>query len=152
MEDFMKLYEQVYKDLYRIALYYMGNATEAEDAVGDAVLKAYEHFNRLKNRDAFRSWIIKILINTCKKRMRSWFRKNEELDNANLFYEKDLETAPLVSAAMEILSQEERLIVALYVFGGYIGEEIAQMLGIKHSTVRSKYHRALFKMKKYLEA
>ena len=151
MEAFIGLYKDVYKDLYKIAYYYMGNASEAEDAVSDAVLKAYENFEKLKNQEAFKAWITKILINTCKSKMRSWFRKNESTDELELGYEHDFTLRPALEAALKILSDEERLIVALYVFGGYKGEEIAKLLKINHSTVRSKYHRALLKMKKQLE-
>ena len=44
------------------------------------------------------------------------------------------------------LSEEERLIVTLTVFGGYKGEEIAGILHKNHSTIRSKYRRALKKL------
>lgn len=151
MEAFMGLYQEVYKDLYKVAYYYMGNKQEAEDAVSDAVLKAYENFNSLRNKDAFKAWITKILINTCKTRMRSWFRKTESCEDVELSYEQDLIIGPALATAMKILSKEERLIVALYVFGGYKGEEIGKLLHMNHSTVRSKYHRALLKMKKELE-
>ncbi len=43
------------------------------------------------------------------------------------------------------LKDEERLIVALSVFGGYTGEEIAGILEKNPSTIRSKYRRALKK-------
>ena len=163
MDDFIKLYSDIYKDLYRIAYYYMGNRAEAEDAVGDAVLSAYENFNSLREKEAFRGWMIKILVNTCKKRMKNWYGKenvsiseNKEKEGKNLEqsilnYEPDYTNGPAVQAAMEVLSEEERMIVALYVFSGYKGEEISQIMQIKHSTVRSKYHRALGKMKKQLE-
>ena len=151
MEAFIGLYEEVYKDLYKIAYYYMGNKSEAEDAVSDAVLKAYENFNSLKNKDAFKAWITKILINTCKSRMRSWFKKNADADEVDISYEQDLTLRPALETALRILNDEERLIVALYVFGGYKGEEISKLMKMNHSTVRSKYHRALLKMKKQLE-
>lgn len=165
MDEFIKLYSEVYKDLYRIAYYYMGNKAEAEDAVGDAVLSAYENFNSLREREAFRVWIIRILVNTCKKRMKKWYGKDEvSISEANrnenvvntreevlLSHEPDYTDRPAVQAAMSVLSEEERMIVAFYVLGGYKGEEIGQMMNLKHSTVRSKYHRALGKMKKQLE-
>ena len=163
MDDFIKLYSDIYKDLYRIAYYYMGNRAEAEDAVGDAVLSAYENFNSLREIEAFRGWMIKILVNTCKKRMKKWYGKEtvsisenkggegNHLEHGVLNYEPDYTNALAVQAAMEVLSEEERMIVALYVFSGYKGEEISQIMQIKHSTVRSKYHRALGKMKKQLE-
>ena len=67
MERFMELYEAVYKDLYRLAYYYMGNAQDAEDVVQDATLSAYEHFGRLRTEEAFRPWIFKILVNRCRR-------------------------------------------------------------------------------------
>ena len=161
MDEFIKLYSEVYKDLYRIAYYYMGNKAEAEDAVGDAVLSAYENFNSLREREAFRGWIIKILANTCKKRLKNWYGRDEVSiseksqsdvnEEVVLSHEPDYTDRPAVQAAMEVLTEEERMIVALYVLGGYKGEEISQILQLKHSTVRSKYHRALGKMKKQLE-
>ena len=44
------------------------------------------------------------------------------------------------------LDEEERVIVLLTVFGGYKGEEIARILRRRHSTVRSRYRRALKKL------
>ena len=49
------------------------------------------------------------------------------------------------------LKDEERLIVALSVFGGYTGKEIAGILEKNPSTIRSKYRRALKKMREKLE-
>ncbi len=151
MNEFIELYSEVYKDLYRIAYYYMGNKAEAEDAVGDAVLRAYENFNSLREKEAFRGWIIKILVNCCKKRMKIWYRKEEDLEQVNLQHEPDYITGPAIQEALTILTEEERLIIALYVFGGYKGEEISKMLNKNHNTIRSKYHRALEKLKKQLE-
>ena len=53
---------------------------------------------------------------------------------------------------LAVLSEEERKIVALAVFGGYKGEEIAKMMHARHSTIRSKYRRALKKLEKSLLA
>ena len=49
------------------------------------------------------------------------------------------------------LDEEERLIVLLTVFGGYKGEEIAKILNRGHSTVRSRYRRALKKLERKLQ-
>ena len=48
------------------------------------------------------------------------------------------------------LEEEERLIVTLTIFGGYKGEEIARLLNKNHSTIRSKYRRALKKLESEL--
>lgn len=150
MEQFWELYEQVYKDMYRLAYYYLGNAQDAEDAVGETVLKAYEKFASLRKKESFKSWIFKILVNQCM----TFLRKKAARGTSELMEEPSIELALEDSMAAEdllsVLSGEERQIVALSVFGGYKGEEIAQLLHIKHSTVRTKYRRALKKMERYL--
>ena len=150
MERFMELYETVYKDLYRLAYYYLGNAQEAEDAVSETVLKAYENFGSLRKEDAFRSWIFKILVNQCKtQQRRGTVRKSAELLEEPS-YQPELADGVVTKEMLSCLSEEERQIVALTVFGGYKGEEIAKLLHRRHSTVRSKYRRALKKLEQQI--
>lgn len=157
MEEFMEWYEAIYPQMYRVAYYYMRNQHEAEDAVQDAVLTAYEKRYQLKDKEKFRSWMMTILVNRCKTRMKKWFQKNENVEEVSaveerqLGREEDFATNAVVKQVFFQLEEEERLIVGLSIFGGYKGEEIAKMLGKNHSTVRSKYRRALQKMKKELE-
>ena len=148
----MMLYESVYQDLYRFAYYYMGNPQDAEDVVSETVLKAYEKFSTLRNEVSFRSWIFKILVNQAndylkKHRMN---RTNELVDEP--FYHPELSDALITKEMLSTLSEEERRIVTLAVFGGYKGEEIAGMIGQRHSTIRSKYRRALKKLEKIVFA
>ena len=49
---FAQMYETVYIDLYRFALCMMKNKHDAEDAVGEAILKAYENIRKLKDEEA----------------------------------------------------------------------------------------------------
>ena len=58
------------RDLYHYALCLMKNPQEAEDAVSEAVVAAYENIHKLKKEEAFRSWIFTILTNKCKKRLK----------------------------------------------------------------------------------
>ena len=150
MERFMEQYQAVYKDMYRLAYYYMGNAEDAEDAVQETALSAYEHFHRLKNKEAFHPWIFKILVNRCKKslkRRKLWGIRKEEPEPS---YEPSLTSQAELLELLGRLEEEERLIVTLIVFGGYKGEEIARLLNKNHSTVRSKYRRALKKLESEL--
>ena len=150
MERFMILYESVYKDLYRLAYYYLGNPQDAEDIVSETVLKAYEKFSTLRREDAFRAWIFKILVNQCS----SHLRKNAGRKTAEMVdepaYHPELGDAMITKDILSCLSAEERQIVALAVFGGYKGEEIAAILHQKHSTIRSRYRRALRKLEKQI--
>ena len=157
MEEFMQYYEKVYPQLYRTALFYMQNQQEAEDAVQDAVLAAYEKFHQLRDREKFAPWIMQILVNRCRRRMKTWFRREKDIDGISPSQEVELSSEPDFATALAVkqvfweLKEEEMMIVALSVFGGYTSEEVAGILGRNHSTVRSKYRRALQKMRKKLE-
>lgn len=147
---FAQMYETVYIDLYKFALCLMKNKQDAEDAVGEAVLKAYENIRKLRDENAFRSWIFTITANTCRRRLREAAKKkNESLEETlhNIPSEEvDYGVSVDVRRAFFILSEEEQTIIGLSVFGGYSSKEIGKMLGLKDNTVRSKKVRALEKM------
>ncbi len=149
-KTFAQMYETVYKDMYRFALCMMRNPQEAEDVVSEAVVAAYENVGKLKNENAFRSWIFAILSNTCKKRWREAARKEDCLNGEGLFQESfeepDMGLAVDVRKAFFLLEEEEQTIVGLSVFGGYNSQEIGEALNLNPNTVRSKRSRALQKM------
>lgn len=153
MERFLELYQNVYRDLYRLAYYYMGNAQDAEDSVQDAALSACQHFHKLKKEASFRSWMFSILINHCKKNLKKRGQRELAIEQpltlctAN---SKELDAPAEILELLQVLTEEERLIVTLTVFGGYKSEEIAHMLHRNHNTIRSKYRRALKKLQKEL--
>lgn len=150
MEQFWELYEMVYKDMYRLAYYYLGNAQDAEDVVGETVIKAYEKFGSLRKKEAFKSWIFTVLVNQCKTFLRKKTVKGTTELVEEPSFEPSMEDNTVVKDLLSVLSEEEKQIVVLSVFGGYKGEEIARVLHIKHGTVRTKYRRALKKMERYL--
>jgi len=149
-EAFAMLYKDVYKELYRFAYYTLQNTHDAEDAVSEAVIDAYRNIYQLKNPKAFKSWIVQIVSYKCKKKMKESKKQWEEITDT--IPDKAYEPASHVSVmqAMTVLSEEERLIVTMHIFGGYKEKEISTILHKKHSTVRSKYCRALDKLKQAL--
>lgn len=56
-QAFAALYEEIYMDLYRFAFYTMKQPQDAEDAVSEAVMTAFEKIGMLKKADAFKSWM-----------------------------------------------------------------------------------------------
>jgi len=149
---FAQMYEVIYKDLYRFALCIMRHPEDAEDAVSEAVISAYQHVNKLRNQDAFKSWIFTILANVCKKKLRNPAGKERSLEGYDGTEQKDMGMPVDIKKAFYILSEEERLIVALSVFGGYNSSEIGTIYKLNASTVRSKRKRALEKMGCILES
>lgn len=165
-DAFMELYRMHYKEMYAYACYMLRHQQDAEDVVADTVMAAFEGIGRLRDVYRFRQWIFKILSNQCKRRRKAYsddaqntvrsFSDDESGDDVwnkvsdGRDMAEDLTDRQWVQAAFEALSDEEKYIVNSFLFGGYKGDEIAKSLGIGSSTLRSKYRRALMKMKERL--
>ena len=150
VKAFSELYSRIYVELYKFALYTLKHPQEAEDAVSDTVVTAYEKISSLKKEESFRSWIFTILSNHCKNQ----FRKRNQthgLDETYPSKESDYAVSQDVKSAFWKLDDEERLIVSFSVFGGYQSDEIGQMLDMNPVTVRSRKKRALEKMRVVLQ-
>ena len=78
-EAFAQLYQAVYQDLYRFALYVLKNPEDAQDAVAETVADAYAEIKKLRDSEAFKGWIFKILSNKCKRKLKEYTRKTEPL-------------------------------------------------------------------------
>lgn len=150
-EAFAGLYEAVYRDLYRFALYVLKNPEDAQDAVAETVADAYASIGKLRDSGAFKGWIFKILSNKCKRRLKEYTRKTEPLKEEEGSSQGDMDRDMQVREAFYSLDDEERFIVAMQVFGGYKSKEIGLILHKNHNTVRSRLDRALKKMEQLLQ-
>lgn len=154
-QAFCDLY-MLYNDrLYRYAFFKLGNTEDAKDAVSDCIVEAYEHITSLKNEKAFSAWIFKIMYRSCCSLIKEQVRlKNtvdiDNLNNSSASYSISYENTE-VKEALEILSNEERDIVLLAAVAGCKTKEIAKLMGLNHSTVRSKLSRSLIKMRCFME-
>lgn len=149
---FSLLYAGVCKEMYKFALYMMKHTEDAEDAVSETVISAFENIAKLKNESSFKSWIFTILGNQCRKMLGKRENHASEEETPEAGHEPDYEQHFDVKEAFARLEEEERMILSYSVFAGYGSEEIAQMLEMNAATVRSKKSRALGKMRKMLEA
>jgi len=147
-EAFASLYEMVYKDLYRYALYMLGQKEDAEDVVSETVMAAYAQIGQLKSPEAFRAWIFRILSNKCRNQRAAYLHKTGEVDEQMPDPSGDFTKESMLRAAMDTLTGEEREIICLHVFGGYKSHEIGLILKMNPATVRSREHRALEKLRK----
>lgn len=150
VQAFAELYREIYRDLYRFALYTLRNSHDAEDAVSETVTDAWAQIAMLRRTESFRSWMFAILTNKCRRRLKQYTEKTQELLEELCADMRDAEEDADVRAAFARLEAEERMIISLRVFGGYSSREIAAQLGMNDNTVRSKYKRALEKMEAYL--
>ncbi len=153
-QAFGDLYELYAKDMYRFAYFYTSSPFLAEDAVGDAVLAAFEKIGQLRKAESFKSWLFKILFLCCAKKQKEKSAANNTVRISEIRglstepkdYVKNLE----LKKAMETLSKEERQIVILSFALDYTSDEISKLLGLKSGTVRSKLSRAAKKIREEL--
>ncbi|MBQ7689433.1 MAG: RNA polymerase sigma factor [Clostridia bacterium] len=151
-EAFGALYAAYAPELYRFALWYMKDEDDAADAVQEACLLAFRNLKSLKNAAAFKSWFFKILSNTCKTAL----SKRNRLSVVSLDDEKTAYDAAYfddtsdADALLSLLSDLDRQIVTMAVLGGFTSKEIAEHLGLKSGTVRSRLSRALAFLKRNL--
>ena len=159
-ESFCSLYG-LYKDkLYRYAVYRLGDPHEAEDAVSECVLAAWQRIGQLRKPDAFGAWIFRILHNVCAGYIAGSIRHRDSLQS---IYESDADSSSAASwqgsqtqlsielqDALAQLTDDERTAVLLSVIGGLNSNEISRITGAAPGSVRSRLSRGLAKMRAYL--
>lgn len=150
IQAFASLYETVYQDLYRFALFTMKNKEEAEDAVSESVIAAYESIHKLRKAESFRSWMFQIVANQCKKiwKRREHFLDGTVADKAGVSFE--MEEHMDLWCCFSCLTEKERMVLAMHVFGGYNSREIGKLLKMAPGTVRSLKSRAIIRMRHML--
>ncbi|MEE1319164.1 MAG: RNA polymerase sigma factor [Ruminococcus sp.] len=154
--SFSILYSHIYKDLYRYALFTLRNSQDAEDCVSEAVIDAYRTIGKLKNEDAFKAWFFKILSAKCTKKIRGYYENpllhNEQLQQTSFTYDlNNVDTSIDLQKAFSTLYPEDRMIISLTVFGGYNSKEVSKILKMNSNTVRSRYARALERLRVILQ-
>jgi RNA polymerase sigma-70 factor, ECF subfamily len=134
---------------YRVARGVLRNTTDAEDVAQEALLRAYRRFDRLRDRNRFRAWLVRIAFRLALDCLRSGKRRElrdtlwsqperrppdanaEELAASNEFQVH-------LNNALAELPEKLRLVLLLAAMEGHTIEEIAGMLGISTGTVKSR--------------
>ena len=136
--------------MYRVAWSYLGNNQDVEDAVQDAIVKAWEKRESLRRQEQFKPWLTRILVNQCKnvlRKRRKWSFFPLEEDTASV--EPPEDGAP-VHEALQKLKPEQRIVMTLYYVDGYTMQEIADTLSIPLGTIKTRLHSARKQLKQIL--
>lgn len=151
---FGSIYEAVAGDLYRVALYTLGNPDDAQDVVGETFMEAFKGIKNLRDENSFQSWIMRILSIRCKRRIGRYVREKGNIDIDDYIEEGVPDVSGLrveLVDALGRLAPQERQILILSALQGYTMREIADLLEIPQGTVSSKLHRTLAKLRKMLQ-
>ena len=148
-EEFERLVIENQLSMYRFAMSILKNSNDAEDAVSETVLTAYEHLSSLKKSDSFKAWMMTILVNVSKKMLRK--KKRVVLyDDLGLFEKSTDEGSCEMWEAVLTLNAKYAKVVILYYYEGFSTREIARILHIPEGTVKSRLSRARSKLQQII--
>jgi RNA polymerase sigma-70 factor, ECF subfamily len=133
---------------YRLAGLILGNGADAEDAIGDALLRAWRQLPSLRDDDRFEAWFDRIVVNVCRDRLRRrrLVRFVPLPDEPSIApgdpFRAVIERDALLRAA-DGLGVDERTVLVLHYWADLTLDEVARRMGIPVGTVKTRLHRAL---------
>ena len=136
--------------MYRVAWSILRNEADVQDALQDAVLKAWEKRDKLRDEKFFRTWITRILINACydTQRKRRRIVSMDEIPESTVSNAPD----PDLALALQALPEKLRLPLVLCYSEGMSYEEAADVLRIPITTLRGRLRRGKEELRKELNA
>lgn len=151
-----QIYKLFYKSMYRTSLRIVNDPMEAEDIMQESFLEAFQNIDAFPENISLGTWLKRIVVNHSLDVMNKRKIVFEDIDaHVDLIDESEDETArdieidgrvEEVQEAIEILTDNYRVILSLYLFEGYDPDEIANILSIKRSTARSQISKAKKKL------
>ena len=144
---------------FRTAYLITGDASEAEDATQEALVKAYRSLWRFRPGAPFRPWLLRIVANEARNRKGAAGRRARlVLRAATEAPVGDAAPSPEAAAlaaerraellfALEALREADRLAIACRYFLGLSEEETAAALGCARGTVKSRLSRAIGRLR-----
>jgi len=166
-DAFRELFETYRTRAYRVAYGFLGGHEDALDAVQDAFIKAYRGLGTFERRAQFRTWLMRIVTNTCLDRRRSRragpaplsdeiVEMTPEDTQPHHRRQTPLETMEYgelreaLNQALEQVSEAHRTVFVLHSEEGMTYREIAEVLGISEGTVMSRLYHARKNLQKIL--
>lgn len=146
-----QLYRATSPAVYAYLLSVLKNSQDAEDALHDTYLNIWTGAAGYRSQGKPMAWIMTIGKNLCLRQLRSQSRQASPLEEWMEYTpdsgEMTQEDKWVIQQCMEQLPDDARLIVVLHAVAGFKHREIAKMLELPLSTVLSKYHRSIRKLK-----
>ena len=159
-EEIVQRYQQV---AFRTAYVITGSAADAEDAAQEGFVKAYRALDRFRLDAALRPWLLRIVANEARNRVRSAGRRRQlelritegvrpgDAAPSPEAVAVDLDERRRLLASVNALGDEDRTVIACRFFLQLSVEETAGALGVAEGTVKSRLSRALARLRSRVE-
>ena len=150
-EAFEDLMQGQAQNMYKIAKAILKNDEDVLDAMQETALTCWEKIGTLKQDRYFKTWMTKILINHCNEIC----RQRKRTVSGEEFMERGMQEESFINVEWEdflnCLDQKHRTVVMLYYVQGFKTREVAEMLKVNESTIRSRLAAARDKMERMYE-
>ncbi len=140
-ERFTQLAMEQQRRMYRIAVSYTASSADAEDAMQEALLRAWDKRSTLRDEALFATWLTRILINECKTLLRKRRKQLPVAELPALSTPPEDERAAEVRQALFAMPERYRVPMVLNLLEGYTMQEIAKLLVLPLGTVKSRIAR-----------
>ena len=146
--DFIRRARACERRLYRVARTMLPREADCEDAVQEALLRAWDRLHTLRAEAYFETWLIRILINQCKTFYRR--RPPEPTELTEDIPQPQPGETPLLDALMT-LPQKPRVALELHYIEGYSVKEAARILNVPEGTLKWRLSRGRALLKQAIE-
>lgn len=153
------LYDRYAKAMYNTALRILNRTDDAEDILQEAFTDAFQQLRSFEGRSTFGAWLRQIVVykSIAHLKKQKLHFNGLETDAENIADETVLEedevwyTVDSIKQAMQKLPDGYRTVLTLHLIEGFEQEEVAEMMKVAHSTVRTQYMRAKQKLLQLLK-
>lgn len=152
--------------IYKVGRSYNYNHEDTQDLMQDTFVDAFMNLSKFENRSALKTWLIRIMLNNCNKRMKKYSFKNEfanEIDDtsvpmfagdnysdtSNTVMNRELNL--VIQKALQQIPLDYRLVFSLREINGLNVSETAEALDISSTNVKVRLNRAKAMMRKEVE-
>lgn len=149
IKELEEIMQQHTERLIRLAFYYVKDLQSAEDIVQDVFIKFYDNQQNYEERGELRAYLSRLVINKSKDYLRSWtYRKiqvqqkifaKQAIMKRDMLVQQDEQT--LVENAILALPLKQREVLIYFYFEEMPVIEIAELLSIPESTVKTRLRR-----------
>ena len=149
-EELSELILQNQKEMYVLAYSILQNQSDAQDAVSECIVRAFENRTSLRKRASARSWLIKSLINVS----RSAITKRQKVvlfADPEQYEQASEEPEDYLWSAILELQENVRVVMVLYYYDGFSVREISAMLDIPEGTTKTRLSAGRKQLTKWLE-
>nr|WP_294907450.1 sigma-70 family RNA polymerase sigma factor [uncultured Lacibacter sp.] len=153
------LYDRYAKAMFNTALRILNRSDEAEDILQEAFTDAFQQLRSFEGRSTFGAWLKQIVVykSLAHLKKQKLHFNGLETDAENIADEELIDedevwyTADSIVQAINKLPDGYRTVLTLHLIEGFEQEEVASMMKVAHSTVRTQYMRAKQKLLQLLK-